>query len=72
MNVGKLFALSPRERTFQLKARRDAGTDNPRWRAPDFFTCKKCERAPLVRSGPAHCMSAPTAGTITRWAGIIV
>lgn len=44
MNVGKLFALSPRERTFQLKARRDAATDNPRWRAPDFFTCKKCER----------------------------
>lgn len=44
MYVGKLFALSPRERTFQLKARRDAGTDNPRWRAPDFFTCKKCER----------------------------
>ena len=44
MNVGKIFALGTRERTFQLKARRDAGTDNPRWRAPDFFTCKKCER----------------------------
>ena len=44
MNVGKIMALTPRERTFQLKARRDAGTDNPRWRAPDFFTCKKCER----------------------------
>lgn len=44
MNVGKIFALTPRERAFQLKVRREAGTDNPRWRAPDFFTCKKCER----------------------------
>ena len=44
MNVSKIFALSSRERTFQLKARRDAGTDNPRWQAPQFFTCKKCER----------------------------
>ena len=44
MNVSKIFALSARERTFQLKARRDAGTDNPRWQAPQFFTCKKCER----------------------------
>ena len=44
MNVSKIFALTPRERAFQLKARRDAGTDNPRWQAPEFFTCKKCER----------------------------
>ena len=44
MNVSKIFALGTRERTFQLKARRDAGTDNPRWQAPQFFTCKKCER----------------------------
>ena len=38
MNVSKIFALSARERTFQLKARRGAGTDNPRWQAAQFFT----------------------------------
>ena len=63
MNVSKIFALTPRERAFQLKARRDAGTDNPRWQAPEFFTCKKCERpCPRGRSGPARCTSAPNCG----------
>ena len=44
MNVRKNIALTPRERSFQIKALRAAGTDNPRWQAPEFFTCKKCER----------------------------
>ena len=43
-NVGKLFAAGSSERVFQLKARRDAGTDTPVWQAPQFMTCKKCER----------------------------
>ena len=30
MNVGKMFAAGTRERVFQLKAKRDAGTDAPR------------------------------------------
>ena len=44
MNVGKIFAAGSRERVFQLKAKRDAGIDAPRWQAPQFLTCKKCER----------------------------
>ena len=44
MNVGKIFAVGGQERMFRLKARRDAGTDAPRWQPPQFFTCKKCER----------------------------
>ena len=44
MNVGKMFAAGTRERVFQLKAKRDAGTDAPRWQAPQFLMCKKCER----------------------------
>ena len=43
-NVGKLFSAGCHERVFRLKARRDAGIDTPVWQAPQFLTCKKCER----------------------------
>ena len=41
--VSNLFP-SNRERTFQLKARKDAGTAAPLWQPPQFVTCKQCER----------------------------
>ena len=44
MNVGKIFSAGSQERVFQLKAKRDAGIDTPRWQEPQFLTCKKCER----------------------------
>ena len=43
-NIDKIFAAGMPERTFQLKARRDAGTDAPIWQAPQFMACKQCER----------------------------
>ena len=39
--VSNLFP-SNRERTFQLKARKDAGTAAPLWQPPQFVTCKQC------------------------------
>src|SRR5699024_1339845 len=44
MNVGKICSAGSQERVFQLKAKRDAGIDTPRWQEPQFLTCKKCER----------------------------
>lgn len=41
--VSNLFP-SNRERTFQLKARKDTGTAAPLWQPPQFVTCKQCER----------------------------
>ncbi|MEE0800908.1 MAG: acetyl-CoA carboxylase, carboxyltransferase subunit beta [Gemmiger sp.] len=43
-SMSKLFSANTRERTFQLKAQRDAGIAAPVWQAPQFVTCKKCER----------------------------
>lgn len=42
--IEKLFPVSPQERSFQLKARRDAGTAAPSWTPPKFVECKKCGR----------------------------
>ena len=42
--IEKLFPASPQERSFQLKARRDAGTAAPNWVPPQFVACKKCGR----------------------------
>lgn len=66
MNVGKMFAAGTRERVFQLKAKRDAGTDAPRWQAPQFLMCKSASAAPPARSGPRASTSAPTAATTSR------
>ena len=42
--IEKLFPMSLQERSFQLKARRDAGTAAPNWEPPQFAACKKCGR----------------------------
>ena len=42
--IEKLFPTSPQERSFQMKARRDAGTAAPNWVPPQFVACKKCGR----------------------------
>ena len=42
--IEKLFPTSPQERSFQMKARRDAGTAAPNWVQPQFVECKKCGR----------------------------
>ena len=42
--IEKLFPASPQERSFQMKARRDAGTAAPNWVPPQFVECKKCGR----------------------------
>ena len=42
--IEKLFPTSPQERSFQMKARRDAGTAAPNWAPPQFVECKKCGR----------------------------
>ena len=42
--IEKLFPTSLQERSFQLKARRDAGTAAPNWEPPQFAECKKCGR----------------------------
>ena len=42
--IEKLFPASPQERSFQLKARRDAGTAAPNWTPPQFVDCEKCGR----------------------------
>ena len=42
--IEKLFPTSPQERSFQMKARRDAGTAAPNWGPPQFVECKKCGR----------------------------
>ena len=42
--IEKLFPVSQQERSFQLKARRDAGTAAPNWVPPQFVACKKCGR----------------------------
>ena len=39
--IEKLFPASLQERSFQLKARRDAGTAAPNWVPPQFVACKK-------------------------------
>ena len=42
--IEKLFPTSPQEHSFQMKARRDAGTAAPNWVPPQFVECKKCGR----------------------------
>lgn len=42
--IEKLFPTSLQERSFQLKARQDAGTAAPNWEPPQFAECKKCGR----------------------------
>jgi len=42
--IEKLFPTSPQERSFQMKARHDAGTAAPNWVPPQFVECKKCGR----------------------------
>lgn len=42
--IEKFFPTSPQERSFQLKARRDAGSAAPGWVPPQFVECKKCGR----------------------------
>ena len=42
--IEKLFPVTPQERSFQLKARRDAGTAAPNWTPPQFVDCEKCGR----------------------------
>lgn len=42
--IEKLFPVTPQERCFQLKARRDAGTAAPNWTPPQFVNCEKCGR----------------------------
>ena len=42
--IEKLFPVTPQERCFQLKARRDAGTAAPNWTPPQFVDCEKCGR----------------------------
>lgn len=62
--IEKLFPTSPQERSFQMKARRDAGTAAPNWVPPQFVACKNAAAAPPVRFGPKACMFAPTVGCI--------
>ena len=63
-SIKDLLPGSMRERTFQLKARRDAGAV---WNDPQFVECKKCGRratrqiwnkaqyvCPQLRGAPAH------------------
>ena len=40
--IEKLFPTSPQERSFQMKARRDAGTAAPNWVPPQFVDCPNC------------------------------
>ena len=47
-----------RERTFQLKARRDTGVA---WHEPQFVECKQCGRRATRQIGPRASSSAPTA-----------
>ena len=47
-----------RERTFQLKARRDAGVA---WHEPQFVECKQCGRRATRQIWAKSLSSAPTA-----------
>lgn len=69
--IEKLFPTSLQERSFQLKARRDAGTAAPNWEPPQFAECKNAGAVPRGRCGLKASMSAPTAGCIWQSAPII-
>ena len=60
--VSNLFP-SNRERTFQLKARKDAGTAAPLWQPPQFVTCKQCERRATRRVWARSQYVCPNCGT---------
>ena len=49
--IEKLFPTSLQERSFQLKARRDAGTAAPNWEPPQFAECKNAGAVPRGRCG---------------------
>lgn len=57
-DIRNLFPGRMRERTFQLKAKRDAGAV---WHEPQFVECKQCGRAQHAPCGPKAFSSAPTA-----------
>ena len=49
--IEKLFPTSLQERSFQLKARRNAGTAAPNWEPPQFAECKNAGAVPRGRCG---------------------
>lgn len=69
--IEKLFPTSPQERSFQMKARRDAGTAAPNWVPPQLSSAKNAAAVPRGRFGSRASMSAPTAGCIWQSAPII-
>ncbi len=60
--IEKLFPASQQERSFQLKARRDAGTAAPNWVPPQFVECKKCGRRAARRSVAKSLYVCPNCG----------
>ena len=64
--IEKLFPTSLQERSFQLKARRDAGTVAPNWEPPQFAECKNAGAVPRGRCGSkASTASFASLGDIT-------
>ena len=64
--IEKLFPTSLQERSFQLKARRDAGTAAPNWEPPQFAECKNAGAVPRGRCGSkASTASFASLGDIT-------
>lgn len=49
--IEKLFPTSLQERSFQLKARRDADTAALNWEPPQFAECKNAGAVPRGRCG---------------------
>lgn len=64
--IEKLFPTSLQERSFQLKARRDAGTAALNWEPPQFAECKNAGAVPRGRCGSkASTASFASLGDIT-------
>ena len=61
-DIRNLFPGRMRERTFQLKAKRDAGAV---WHEPQFVECKQCGRraAKAFSSAPTAAITCPSADT---------
>ena len=69
--IEKLFPTSPQERSFQMKARRDAGTLRPTGCRRNLSSAKNAAAVLRGRFGSRASMSAPTAGCIWQSAPII-
>ena len=64
--IEKLFPTSLQERSFQLKARRDADTAALNWEPPQFAECKNAGAVPRGRCGSkASTASFASLGDIT-------